>query len=224
MKRLLRKIKESISFPKTKLNIDGWNGSALYWEMRYQSGGNSGAGSYGRLAEFKAEILNKFVKEHDIKSIIEWGCGDGRQLQLADYPKYVGYDVSKKSIQMCIELFEDDITKSFIYCGGEDFKSNQKAELSLSLDVIYHLVEDSVFNTYMHRLFSSSTKYVCIYSCNDEDTIEANHVKHRRFTDWIEMNITEWKLIKYIPNKYPYNPMEAESSWSDFYFYKKCID
>lgn len=35
--------------------------SKNYWENRYKSGGNSGAGSYSNLAEFKAEIINEFV-------------------------------------------------------------------------------------------------------------------------------------------------------------------
>ena len=29
-----------------------------YWEQRYKTGGNSGAGSYNRLAEHKADIIN----------------------------------------------------------------------------------------------------------------------------------------------------------------------
>lgn len=37
-------------------------GSAAYWETRYRGGEMSGSGSYGRLAEFKAEILNEFVR------------------------------------------------------------------------------------------------------------------------------------------------------------------
>lgn len=33
-------------------------GTADYWENRYAKGGTSGAGSYGRQAEWKAEIVN----------------------------------------------------------------------------------------------------------------------------------------------------------------------
>jgi hypothetical protein len=58
----------------SKLNNEKWEGSAKYWEQRYQRGGNSGAGSYDNLAKFKAKILNNFVKENHIKSVIEWGC------------------------------------------------------------------------------------------------------------------------------------------------------
>lgn len=76
--------------------------SKSYWESRYQKGGNSGFGSYGRLAKFKAEVLNDFVAKNSIQSVMEFGCGDGNQLKLAVYPKYIGLDVSPKAIKRCI--------------------------------------------------------------------------------------------------------------------------
>jgi len=41
-----------------------------YWESRYKSGENSGAGSYGRLAKFKAKIINNFVSNNNINFAI----------------------------------------------------------------------------------------------------------------------------------------------------------
>src|ERR1700692_4583832 len=87
--------------------------SARYWEGRYSQGGNSGEGSYGRLAEFKASVLNTFIREHKIQSVIEFGCGDGNQLTLASYPQYIGLDVSRTVIMKCITKFKSDNTKSF---------------------------------------------------------------------------------------------------------------
>ena len=49
----------------------------------YASGGSSGPGSYGRLAAGKADFLNRFVEDHQIKTVLEIGCGDGNQLSLA---------------------------------------------------------------------------------------------------------------------------------------------
>src|SRR5678815_1312722 len=69
-------------------------GSAEYWEERYREGGNSGSGSYNRLARYKADVLNKFVEDNNISSVIEFGSGDGAQLKLASYPRYIGVDVS----------------------------------------------------------------------------------------------------------------------------------
>ncbi len=192
-------------------------GSKEYWEKRYLSGGTSGHGSYGKLAEFKAEILNNFVKEKNINSVIEFGSGDGNQLSLFKFPKYIGLDVSKTAIKMCLKKFENDKTKSFFLYDSEYFRDNHgifKAELALSLDVIYHLIEDKIFELYMNHLFSSAEKYVIIYS-NNEEKVQLYHEKYRKFTDWIEKNIKGWKLVKIIKNKYP------EQSHSDFFIYEK---
>lgn len=156
--------------------------SAEYWEQRYLHGGTSGAGSYNRLEDFKARVINQFVRDENINTVIEWGCGDGNQLKLADYLRYVGYNVSKEAVIKCREIFREDNTKKFIWSGASDFVSDIKAELALSLDVVYHLVEDDVFDLYMRRLFESSTKYVCIYSCNF-NKFSAPHVRCRKFTD-----------------------------------------
>ena len=87
--------------------------SPAYWEQRYKVGYTSGDGSYGRLAEFKAEYLNAFVERHGVTSVLEFGCGDGAQLQLARYPQYTGLDVSPTVIRACIRRFTDDQSKSF---------------------------------------------------------------------------------------------------------------
>jgi hypothetical protein len=58
--------------------------SQSYWEDRYVSGGTSGPGSYDAQAEYKADFLNRFVRENAIGSVIEFGCGDGNQLGLAE--------------------------------------------------------------------------------------------------------------------------------------------
>lgn len=193
------------------LNLTGkisFAGSKKYWEMRYAVGGTSGAGSYGKPAEFKAEIINSFVRNNGINSVVEFGCGDGNQLLLFDLPHYVGLDISRKAIELCLNCFKKDETKSFFLYEPEHFGDNNsifKAELALSLDVIYHLVEGNIFELYMRHLFSSSDKFVIIYS-TDTDTnsiFQASHVKNRRFSKWVENNLPDWKLIKKIKNRFP---------------------
>ena len=141
-------------------------GSESYWDRRYSSGGNSGAGSYGKFSALKARTLNAFVEENGVSSVIEYGCGDGNQLRTAEYPQYLGFDVSPVAIAMCRKIFAQDATKSFRLMSEY---AGETARLALSLDVIYHLVEDEVFESYMHRLFASATRYVIIYSSDTED-------------------------------------------------------
>lgn len=165
-----------------------FHGSKEYWEERYKTGGNSGQGSYGKLAEFKAEVINSFVKENKINSVVELGCGDGNQISLFDFPKYIGLDISEAAVNLCRERFMKDKTKSFFLYNPEDLEKNKslyKAELSLSLDVIYHLVEDRTFDLYMKNLFSCAEKFVIIYSSNTDKNPKGipPHIKHRKFED-----------------------------------------
>lgn len=203
---------------KSKINF---RKSSDYWEQRYLSDGNSGAGSYGRLAEFKAVEINKFVEENEIATVIEFGSGDGNQLTLAKYPQYLGLDVSATAIKLCKEKFKKDRTKSFSI--SADVK-DAKAELSLSLDVIYHLVEDGIYSDYMTTLFNSSQRYVCIYASNytSESAQVAEHVRHREFTSWIHQNASDFELISEIKNPYPYDANDPHNtSFSDLFFFKK---
>ena len=175
--------KEKLFKNKNLSNLNFFN-SSDYWEKRYANGGNSGSGSYNNLAKFKAEIINNFLNINEIKTVIEWGSGDCNQLSMINYKQYIGYDVSKTAINICQKKFYNDSTKKFFHINGK-FINNKKADLTISLDVIYHLLEDNVYNLYMKNLFDSSEKYICIYSSN-YDKIDAMHVKHRKFTDWID--------------------------------------
>lgn len=190
--------------------------SATYWEKRYAAGGDSGKGSYGDLAKFKAEVLNDFVERNKIKKVMEFGCGDGNQLKLATYPRYVGFDVSMTAVNNCRKLFIDDRTKRFELVGDYD---GEKAELVLSLDVIYHLVEDDVYEQYMRRLFSSSEKFVIIYSNDVDEDPEMGkaHVHSRKFSKWINEKAQDWELKEKILNRH------REASAADFFVYEKNI-
>lgn len=193
--------------------------STNYWQQRYKLGGDSGVGSEGILASFKANILNQFVEDNKIKSVIEFGCGDGRQLELANYPKYMGIDVSPVAIEQCNQRFEDT-SKVFILL---DKYKGEQAELSLSLDVIYHLVEDNVFEAHMQQLFNGATRYVGIYSSNyiDNSTQKSGYILHRKFTSWIDTYAPQWKLHSLILNPHPYIDNPRTGSWSDFYFFER---
>ncbi|MCZ4409253.1 methyltransferase domain-containing protein [Cryomorphaceae bacterium 1068] len=215
---LLRNI--AMYFYKNVYGTSEFRNSGEYWENRYKLGGDSGAGSYNILAEFKAEVINEFVKKNDIETVIEFGCGDGNQLKYFNFKSYIGFDVSRTAINKCRDMYESDSTKQF-----ETLESynKEKADLVLSLDVIYHLIEDITYFDYMKKLFSSSNKYVIIYSSNDDEHENNNvaaHVKHRKFTNWVEHNAPNFRMIKQIPNKHPFNGINEVSSYADFFIFQ----
>jgi SAM-dependent methyltransferase len=205
-----------------RFSTEPFKNSASYWEERYVRGGNSGVGSYGRLAKFKAEVLNAIVADHGISSVLEFGCGDGNQLQLAKYPSYIGFDVSETAVRMCRLRFKDDHTKRFALLNEY---TGQKADLTLSIDVIYHLVEDDVYEAYMTRLFSAATQLVVAYSSNTTAPYtKGPSVRHREFTEWVKRSRADWELVRRIPNRYPYRPGDAdadETSLADFFVFSK---
>lgn len=195
-------------------------GSTSYWEQRYAEGGNSGAGSYNRLAEFKADYLNDFAARHGIQSVIEFGSGDGAQLELARYTSYVGVDVSQTAVEATRIRFAQDRSKRFLL--ADEVPPGMQAELSLSLDVIYHLVEDPTFEAYMRSLFDASSRFVIVYASNKEESVPLPHVRHRRFTDWVTRHQPNFILKERVPNVYPFDEHDPDNtSFADFYVFER---
>lgn len=183
-------------------------GSASYWEKRYRKNGNSGLGSYGRNAVYKAGVLNEFVRENQIKSVIEFGCGDGNQAMQFDFPDYIGLDISPTAIKKCLDRCKGDPAKRFFISGEKP--TGFKAELALSLDVIYHLIEEGVYENYMNQLFAAATRYVIIYAW-DVDSDTNYHIRHRKFSRWIKDHIPDFTLYNTIVNP----------TFPDFYIYRR---
>lgn len=185
--------------------------SKQYWIDRYRlHRGNSGAGSYGIYAEYKAEIINNFLIQNNITTVLELGCGDGNQLSLLKPKKYYGYDVSLLVVENNKIRFPN-----FIFSTNIDDFTTMKYDLTLSMDVILHLIEDEVYEEYVNLLFSLSNNYVIIYS-PDEDKDFHNHCKFRTFTRDVPK---EFKLIKKI-----INPHKGINTDADFFIFKKTIE
>lgn len=196
-------------------------GSSRYWEHRYQTGGSSGPGSYGAVAEYKAGFLNDLVAARGIESVIEFGCGDGNQVSLSQYPCYIGLDVSPTAVSMCLNRFADDDTKSFFLYSPTHFVDRHgvfSADLAISLDVILHLVEDDLFGTYMSHLFAAARQYVVIYSSDDAIPDAAAHVRHRPFSCWVETHQPGWTLTA--KDRSPH----WDTALADFYLYERHQD
>ena len=170
--------------------------SAAYWQARYAEGGNSGSGSEGENAIWKATFVNDFVASHDVRDVVEFGCGDGRQLALANYPDYVGLDVAEAAVDRCRTLFALDGHKRFYRLPT---LWPLTAELVLSLDVTYHLVEQAVYDQHLKDVFSSATRFVILYT-TDSDTVDpslvsAEHVLHRPVCRDVTSRFANWLMI-----------------------------
>jgi SAM-dependent methyltransferase len=194
--------------------------SAAYWEERYRSGGNSGAGSYGRLAEFKGSFLNQFFEANDVESVLEFGCGDGNQLRYMSPKRYIGFDVSPAAIDICRRAYAD--VSAYEFYSPQNKPDFKKYDLTLSLDVMFHLVEDNVFSRYVDELFSHSSRFVVIYSSNFDAPWPDKHVIHRNVVNFVKSSVKGWRLLCVVPNAYPYRGDDVRNtSFCDFLIYGK---
>ena len=109
---------------------------------------------------------------------VRWAEGEGFAVSGEVCP-----DGPLVAIEDQLRKFAADETKSFKLV--EEY-AGERADLTLSLDVIFHLVEDQVFTDYMKLLFDAADRYVIVYATNTNRTtpLDRAHVRHRRFTDW----------------------------------------
>jgi SAM-dependent methyltransferase len=215
----MKMLRDLLAVVRRRLDLLGFRSSEEYWIRRYRRGGDSGFGSHGPLGRYKAAVLNRFVNENGINTVIEFGCGDGNQLTLAKYPRYVGYDISPDAIALCRRLFRDDSTKAFHLVSEY---AGDKADLALSLDVIYHLVEDAAFEKHMRLLLDASREFVIIYSTDAEHTpVEDPHIRHRRFTEWMKAKAPAWELISHLPSDHLDARRGRRGFSAEFFMYRR---
>ena len=118
-----------------------------YWDNRYKDNQTSGKGSHDRdSVHFKSEFINTLISDNSYKNIVELGCGDGNQLSyFKGYKKYTGYDISPNIISKNKTKFDKDETKLFTTDLNNIIEN--KYDLVLSLDVLYHLVTNDIYET-----------------------------------------------------------------------------
>lgn len=191
--------------------------SNSYWEDRYAKGGNSGDGSYGELATYKAKVINEFVMNQSVQEVAEFGCGDGNNLKLYDkISQYFGYDVSTTAVKARqAEWANSEENRTFIHYSGKHTDVKRQYEAVMSLDVLYHLVAPDVFVSYLETIFFSASRYVLIYATDEDRANPGAHVAFRRFTPYIDARFKCWKLIK------AYGRHNVPGSSATFFLYER---
>lgn len=189
-------------------------GSARYWELRYRLGEDSGAGSYGEEAEYKRSFISDLLERHAIASVIDFGCGDGNQLEGLKIADYSGFDVSTSAVERCAARYANRSGWRF---ATVDRYSGERADAALSLDVLYHLVEERVYIDYLERLFGAARRIVVIYASNSDSIGQpfGRHVRHRRFHQWIGEHMPSFQLLESPerPAHLPQDDKHAASFW-----------
>jgi SAM-dependent methyltransferase len=114
----------------------------VYTERRWADDGSafhSGPGSIGMASELYGATISKFISEHQIRSVVDLGCGDFRvaQLFLNDSIDYVGIDIVAPLIAHNETRFASDNVR--FLCRDITSDELPNGELCLLREVLQHL-------------------------------------------------------------------------------------
>lgn len=166
---------------------------AEYWERRYATGHDSGAGSRGAAAEAKAAYLNDLIDTRKIESLVDWGCGDGTVLELLTGDvDYYGVDLSPTVIDRHRDTYATVANRTFWVAG--DVPDGFAADLAVSADVLHHFIDDTDFLDYLDTVFASARRAVAIFSTDHDGGRTAHHVRWRNFTATVAERFIGWEL------------------------------
>lgn len=172
-----------------------------YWDNRYKTGGNSGAGSYNEEARIKASYINLLIKNIGIQTIQEYGMGDGNNLSLyTGFKQYTGYDIAPTAVELCKLNPRIDHTKCRFTSDKKAIDKN--ADLALSLDVLLHQVEDRDYYEYMDMVFKANHSYILLFTPSREASPKsAQHVRYRQVIEDVERLYPHYKLVDKVDAK-----------------------
>jgi len=132
-------------------------------------------------------------------------------------PAYTGLDASEHALRYCAGRFPQHR-----FLPLSQAEQAGPADLCLSVDVMFHLIEDSVFADHLAALFGAASGLVLIYASNTDQAWPDAHVRHRRFTTTIAARFPDWRLCAHLPNPFPYDPAQpAATSFADFFVYAR---
>lgn len=144
---------------------------SIYATHEWKGGSLSGPGSDPeRTLEFR-NFLENFIESKNIRSIVDFGCGDWTYAKLMDWKgaHYIGIDVVDTVVQRNRELYESARVQ-FLLRQSLDAPMPQ-AELFVAKDVLQHLPTEDV-----HKVLAIASSYqYCIF---------VNDISHQRRRSW----------------------------------------
>jgi hypothetical protein len=122
-------------------------------------------------------------------------------------------------VRRCRDKFKNDPRRRFLLYDPIAFRAETavfQADLALSMDVVFHLIEEEIFAKYIDELFSAATRHVIIYSTNFDKSYPKPHQVDRHFTACLEQRMPDWELTQTVVN--PYKGKEVQA---DFFVYAR---
>jgi SAM-dependent methyltransferase len=160
-------------FPKATIALNGKNSAAferIYaqhgWGTAADGSPSSGTGSTAEATSAYREFLQTFLREKEIRSVVDLGCGDWQISRLIDWSgiQYLGLDASKYIVNRNRQAFAKDQVR-FAWSTGENLPS---ADLLIVKDVLQHLP-----NSKIKHILSQINKFKYCLITNDCESTPA---------------------------------------------------
>jgi len=170
-----------------------------FWEDRYRSGGNSGAGSRGEEAGWKVARVTEVARLHGIQTILDLGSGDGHVARglmesLPPTVSYRGIDIAPSAVRVASASALPNMSFEVADFTGA-FEAS--ADLVLCMDVLFHLSTAEKHRAAMDAICRSFRKVAVVAAWNEGIVDEyagafAAHTFYRPFEvpDSIEVEAT----------------------------------
>lgn len=160
-----------------------------YWENRYKNWWNSGEWSYWLDAEFKAKIINKIIKDNNIKSVFDFWCWDWNNLWLYKAKEYTWFDISETALKICKKKYKEDKTKKFI-----EKLDSKKYDLVLCLEVLLHITDKKDWEEAIDYIIKKG-KLVLIFTFIDVEE-EARHINNFKLLDYLDKKNIKYSVLE----------------------------
>ena len=129
-----------------------------YWDERYFSGGTSGEGSIGKSRDFKWDVITQYVPQID--DVLDIACGDLSFWEGRDCKHYTGVDLSPTIVE---KNKKSRPHWNFIVGNAAD-DLNESAEIVFCNDVLFHIMDGTIFETILQNLCKFSKQYIFIFT------------------------------------------------------------
>ena len=162
-----------------------------YKELWAGSESRSGIGSSKKATKTIRKHIKKIIKEYDIKSIADCGCGDFNWMKLIINKlgvRYTGIDIVDDLVEQNNILFSTD-NISFVV-GDITSDIIPKSDLIIARDVLVHFSFDNIKNA-ISNFSKSGSKYLLLTS----------FVKNRNW-DALDIKDGQWRTLNFCDSPY----------------------
>jgi SAM-dependent methyltransferase len=141
----------------------------------YENGHNSGPGSTAAYTTRYRDFLSALLKQHAVKSVVDWGCGDWQFSRLIDWSgiDYTGVDIVPGLVSRLVSSYANEQRRFRLIDPPHAPLFESTADLLICKDVLQHLPIDDCHD--LLQLFRSIGRRVLLINDRHPAAAHNNH-------------------------------------------------